>query len=86
MVYFQESRKFSRNRCKFWIMALIIFSYAKNQKMERYDLLIRNQIPMALRQKPFQAKNLAKHWNNITNLCFSISIKNKIKGVHSYKN
>ena len=40
---------------------------------------------MAHRQKQFQVKSLAKHWNSITSLRSGIFKKNKLKGVHSEK-
>ena len=61
------------------------FSYARIQNMGRCDLSTWSQISMAHRQKQFQVKNLAKHWNSIASLRSSISKRNKIKGVHSPK-
>ena len=85
MAHLQESGRLSRSRCKLWIMSLVAFSYARNQKMGRCDLSTRSQIPMAHRQKPFQAKSLAKHWNSITSLRSGMPKRNKIKGVHSHE-
>ena len=86
MAHLQESGRLSRSRCKLWIMSLVAFSYARNQKMGRCDLSTWSQIPMAHRQKQFQVKSSAKHWNSITSLRSGISRGNKIKGVHSQKN
>ena len=85
MAHLQESRKLSRSRFKLWIMSLVAFSYARNQNMGRCDLSTWSQIPMAHRQKQFQVKSLAKHWNSITSLRSDISKRNKIKGIHSQK-
>ena len=85
MAHLQESGRLSRSRCKLWIMSLVALSYARNQKMGRCDLSTWSQIPMAHRQKQFQVKSLAKHWNSIASLRSGISKRNKIKGVHSQK-
>ena len=47
MAHLQESGRLSRSRCKLWIMSLVAFSYARNQKMGRCDLSTWRQIPMA---------------------------------------
>ena len=85
MAHLQESGRLSRSRCKLWIMFLVAFSYARNQNMGRCDLSTWSQISMAHRQKPFQAKSLAKHWNSITRLRSGISKRNRINDVHSHK-
>ena len=85
MAYLQESGRLSRNRCKFWIMSLVAFSYARNQNMGRCDLSTWSQISRAHRQKQFQFKSLGKHWNNITSLPSDMPKKNKIKGFHSHE-
>ena len=77
MAHLQESGRLSRSRCRLWIMSLVAFSYARNQKMGRCDLSTWSQIPMAHRQKQFQVKSLAKHWNSITSLRSGISQKTK---------
>ena len=79
MAHLQESWRLSRSRCKLWIMSLVAFSYAKNQKMGRCKLSTRGLIPMAHRQKPFQVKSLAKHWNSIASLRSGISRRNKTR-------
>ena len=84
MAHLQESGRLSRSRCRLWIMSLVASIYARNQNMGRYDLSIWSQIPMAHRQKPFQVKNLAKHWNSIASLRSGI-FKKKFKGCPFWK-
>ena len=60
MAHLQESGRLSPSRCKLWIMPLVAFSYARNQKIGRCDLPTWGQISMAHRQKQFQVKSLAK--------------------------
>ena len=71
MAHLQESGRLSRS--------LVAFSYAKNQKMGRCDLSTWSLIPMAHRQKQFQVKSSAKHWNSIASLRSGISRRNKIR-------
>ena len=82
MAHLQESGRLSRSRCRLWIMSLVASSYARNQNMGRCDLSTWSQIPMAHRQKQFQVKSLAKHWNSISSLRSRISKRTKIKKVH----